>query len=138
MQISFAVSAKLISAFVFATQIVQFLFFLKSKISSLLSSPVAKQPGLCQTWSETPKTGFLVTRLVYMVWLFAKVYLFKNFINAPIKNIFTICVTSKPIIKSFIIKLNLNAYMVVFTNAILYEQKPQHYPQNNSSDFTYK
>ena len=22
------------------------------------------QPGLCQTWSETPKTGFLITRLI--------------------------------------------------------------------------
>ena len=71
--------------------------------------------------------GFLVMGLVYMVWLFAKVNLFKNFITAPIKNIFTICVTNKPIIKSFIIKLNLNAYMVVFTNAIPYEQKPQHF-----------
>ena len=24
---------------------------------------MAVQPGLCQTWSETPKTGFLTTRL---------------------------------------------------------------------------
>ena len=23
------------------------------------------QPGLCRTWSETPKTGFLTTRLKY-------------------------------------------------------------------------
>ena len=23
------------------------------------------QPGLCRTWSETPKTGFLRTRLIY-------------------------------------------------------------------------
>ena len=23
------------------------------------------QPGLCRTWSETPKTGFLTTRLIY-------------------------------------------------------------------------
>ena len=35
----------------------------KSEISSLLSSSVPVQPGLCQTWSETPKTGFLITRL---------------------------------------------------------------------------
>ena len=35
----------------------------KSEISSLLPSSVALQPGLCRTWSETPKTGFLVTRL---------------------------------------------------------------------------
>ena len=35
-----------------------------SKISSLLLSSVAVQPGLCQTWLETPKTGFLTTRLI--------------------------------------------------------------------------
>ena len=37
----------------------------KSKISSFYSSYVAVQPGLCRTWSETPKTGFLTTRLKY-------------------------------------------------------------------------
>ena len=31
----------------------------KSEISSLLPSSVAVQPGLCGTWTETPKTGFL-------------------------------------------------------------------------------
>ena len=36
----------------------------KSKISSLLSSSVAVQPGLCRTWSETLKTGFLASRLI--------------------------------------------------------------------------
>ena len=36
----------------------------KSEISSLLPSSVAVQPGLCRTWSETPKTGFLTTRLI--------------------------------------------------------------------------
>ena len=25
---------------------------------------MAVQPGLCRTWSETPKTGFLTTRLI--------------------------------------------------------------------------
>ena len=33
----------------------------KSVISSLKPSSVAVQPGLCRTWSETPKTGFLRT-----------------------------------------------------------------------------
>ena len=37
----------------------------KYKISSLRPSSVAVQPGLCQTWSEAPKTGFLRTRLIY-------------------------------------------------------------------------
>ena len=39
----------------------------KSEISSLYPSYVAVQPGLYRTWSETPKTGFLTTRLIYRV-----------------------------------------------------------------------
>ena len=39
----------------------------KSEISSLKASSVAVQPGLCQTWSETPKTGFLRTRLIFLM-----------------------------------------------------------------------
>ena len=35
------------------------LLLLKSKVSSLYASSVAVQPGLCRSWSETPKTGFL-------------------------------------------------------------------------------
>ena len=35
----------------------------KSEISSLWLSSVVVQPGLCLTLSETPKTGFLTTRL---------------------------------------------------------------------------
>ena len=35
----------------------------KSEISSLKLSSVAVQLGLCQTWSETQKTGFLMSRL---------------------------------------------------------------------------
>ena len=35
-----------------------------SEISCLSPSSVAVQPGLCWTWSETPKTGFLTTRLI--------------------------------------------------------------------------
>ena len=37
----------------------------KYEISSLQPSTVAVQPGLCGTWSETPKTGFLTTKLMY-------------------------------------------------------------------------
>ena len=36
----------------------------KYEISSFYSSCVAVQPSLCQTRSETPKTGFLRTRLI--------------------------------------------------------------------------
>ena len=39
----------------------------KYEISSLQPSSVAVQPGLCGTWSETPKTGFLRTRLSLVV-----------------------------------------------------------------------
>ena len=35
----------------------------KSEISSLQPSSV--QPSLCWTWLETPKTGFLTTRLIF-------------------------------------------------------------------------
>ena len=50
-QISFAVTAKLISAFVFATQIIQSLYFLKPKFQAYsllrwLYSPVCVGPGL--------------------------------------------------------------------------------------------
>ena len=38
--------------------------FPKSEISSPLPSSVVVQRGLCRTWSETPKTGFLTTRLI--------------------------------------------------------------------------
>ena len=39
----------------------------KSEISSPQPSSVIAQPGLCQTWSESPKTGFLTSRLkLYM------------------------------------------------------------------------
>ena len=39
----------------------------KSEISSLWPSSVAVQTGLCRTWSETPKTGFLRTRLILSI-----------------------------------------------------------------------
>ena len=37
----------------------------KSEISSLLLSSIPVQPGLCRTWSEILKTGFLATRLIF-------------------------------------------------------------------------
>ena len=39
----------------------------KSENSSLQLSSVAVQPGLRRTWSKTPKTDFLTTRLIYVV-----------------------------------------------------------------------
>ena len=40
-----------------------------SEISSLCLASLAAQAGLCLTRSQTPKTGFLVTRLVYFLCL---------------------------------------------------------------------
>ena len=38
----------------------------KSEVSSLKPSSVVVQPALCGTWSETPNTGFLTTRLILL------------------------------------------------------------------------
>ena len=35
-----------------------------SELLSLYLGSVAAQAGLCPTWSQTPETGFLVTRLI--------------------------------------------------------------------------
>ena len=37
----------------------------KFEISSLFPSSAAEQPDYCWSWSETPKTSFLMTRLNY-------------------------------------------------------------------------
>ena len=60
--ISFAVTAKLISAFVFATSIVQSLCEIRNfKSLDIFCGCTAR----FVTWSETPKTGFLTSRLKY-------------------------------------------------------------------------
>ena len=38
----------------------------KSEILSLYVSSVIAQADLCRTWSETPKTSFLITRLIFI------------------------------------------------------------------------
>ena len=53
--ISFAVTAKLISVFVLATWIVQYLYFLQPEFPA---SSEAIQPCLCHTWSETQNVSF--------------------------------------------------------------------------------
>ena len=52
-QISYAVTAQLISTFDFVTRILQFLSYLNPKFKDNPAS-LAVQSGLCQTWSETP------------------------------------------------------------------------------------
>ena len=50
----------------------------KSEISSLNPSSVAVQPGLCRTWSEIPKTGFLTTRLEFSLLSFYSLQYFNE------------------------------------------------------------
>ena len=38
-----------------------------SKVSSLYLASVAAQAGLSLTWSQTPKLGFLVTKLICII-----------------------------------------------------------------------
>ena len=64
MQISFAVTAKLISTFVFSTLIVESLCFLNPKFQAYNHLLWLYSLVLCQNWSETPKTGFLTMRLI--------------------------------------------------------------------------
>ena len=59
-QISCAVTAQLISlCFHYVNSTIHLLP--KYEMSSLLPSSVAVQPGLCRTWPENWKTGFVVT-----------------------------------------------------------------------------
>ena len=57
-------TAKLISAFVFATWIVQPLCFLNLKFQASSHLLWLYSPVFCRTWSETPKTCFLTPRLI--------------------------------------------------------------------------
>ena len=66
-QISRAVTAQLISAFVFATRIVQFLLYLNPKFQASVFFSATVQAGLCQTWSEPKllifsRTGSFIKR----------------------------------------------------------------------------
>ena len=46
----------------------------KSEISSFYPFSETAQTGLCRTWSETPKTGFLASRLIKeYTWIFFNV-----------------------------------------------------------------
>ena len=77
-QISFAVTAKLINALVFATRIVHFLFF-----SSFYPASVNVQPAMCWTCSETTLLFFfheMAHTLVIQMLLDTKntLYMFPN------------------------------------------------------------
>ena len=45
-----------------------------TKIQSLCIASLAAQAGLSLIWTEIPKTGFLVTRLMYLNWTRNKAY----------------------------------------------------------------
>ena len=55
----------------------------KSEISSLWASSVAVQSGLCGTWSETPKTGFLTTRLIIVRHILILSIAYSNPLSGP-------------------------------------------------------
>ena len=58
------VTMQLISAFVFLRNSSTIPLLTKYEATSLLKQTSLRlQPGLCWTWSDTPKTSFLVTRL---------------------------------------------------------------------------
>ena len=65
-QISFTVTVKLISAFVLATRIAQFLFFLIPKFQAP-SQFVTVQVGLCLTWLETPTANIFTSLKIMLV-----------------------------------------------------------------------
>ena len=52
-----------LSVFVFATQDSTVLLLTKTEISSP-NNNMAVQPGLCRTWLETTKTGFLAKLII--------------------------------------------------------------------------
>ena len=52
----------------------------KSKISSFWPFSETAQTGLCRTWSETPKTGFLPSRLIFNDAIFSR-YLDNNLLE---------------------------------------------------------
>ena len=52
---------QLLSAFVFATCIVQSLYLSLIQNFKPLATSVVVQPDLCRAWSETSNTGFLMT-----------------------------------------------------------------------------
>ena len=60
-----------ISLHLISTFVVRFLHSIKPlvvkfEISSLYLASVAEQAGLSHTWSQTPNTGFLLTRLILL------------------------------------------------------------------------
>ena len=63
-QISCAVTAQLISTFDFATQIVQFLFFLNPKFPASSLFLRLYRPVLFRPVGKIPKTGFLASQLI--------------------------------------------------------------------------
>ena len=71
-------SRSLISVFVVRCQDRMIPLVSISKISSLYLPSVAAQAGLFLTWSQTPKTGFLVTRLILNVHTTAIVVILVN------------------------------------------------------------
>ena len=56
---------------------------IKSEISSFYAASGTVHVGLCQTWLETPKTGFLALRLI---WVNILVLIFQHLFREPEKH----------------------------------------------------
>ena len=72
------------------------------------------QPGLCMTWSETPKTGFLTTRLILPLKISLLITLSDNN-NSVINNFLTeIFFTNKRV--KFVAKFPMHLWSSAVTN----------------------
>ena len=56
-------------------------------ISWLSLASLAAQAGLCLTWSETPKTGFLVTRLICLTPITVEYCLLRSIYRSSIRSL---------------------------------------------------
>ena len=85
----------LISTFVFPCLDSMISLVSISEISSLYLASVAEQAGLSLNWSQTRKTGFLMTRLIYFMSLFISVSLLRELKHSNIVTLHDIIHTEK-------------------------------------------
>ena len=119
-QISFAVTAKLISAFVFATRIVQFLFYLKLKfqVSShllWLYSPVCVGPGRKPEDRFSHNEAHMVSTLCCRSHIAAKMPMKNKSQNCKEQNITKTSPCNDPLTRHFyIVKLGFTGVYIIF------------------------
>ena len=91
MQISFTVTAQLVSLYGHYSPT-----YILHEIATLLRSPVTVHVGLCKTWSETQKTGFLASRLIVNIY----VYIYKAMLMILFPD-YSKCKDTRPNCKEF-------------------------------------